>query len=149
MAFVVGQGNCTDGSHAPGSLVAYAYDFLMPVGTPIVAARAGTVLLVEERYIDGNRTAGEENYINVVHDDGSVAGYVHLTHDGALVEVGDRVEQGQTIGLSGDTGSSSQPHLHFHVQACQGCGTVPVTFRNTRAHPNGLVEGQSYEAGPF
>jgi len=148
-AFVIGQGNCTDGSHAPGSLVAYAYDFLMPIGSPVVAARPGTVLLVEERYTDGTRVAGEENYVNVVHDDGSIAAYVHLTRDGALVAVGDRVDQGQVIGLSGDTGSSSEPHLHFHVQACEGCATVPVTFRNTRPHPNGLVQGQTYEAAPY
>jgi murein DD-endopeptidase MepM/ murein hydrolase activator NlpD len=121
----------------------------MPIGTPILAARSGTVLLVESRFANGTRVSGEENYINVVHADGSIAGYVHLTQAGALVRVGDTVAQGQLIGLSGDSGSSSEPHLHFHVQACSGCSTVPTTFRNTRAHPRGLVAGEFYMAEPY
>ena len=147
MTFVVGQGNCSSGSHAAGTLVQYAYDLLMPIGTTILASRGGTVILVEERYEDGTRRAGEENYINVRHADGTIAAYVHLTRQGALVSVGDRVKQGQSIGVSGDSGSSSEPHLHFHVQSCEGCPTEPVTFRNTRPHPGGLEEGQAYTAG--
>jgi murein DD-endopeptidase MepM/ murein hydrolase activator NlpD len=149
LAFRVGQGNCSDGSHAPDTLVRYAYDFLMPIGTSVVAARAGVVILVEERYEDANRRSGQENYVNVEHEDGTIAAYVHLTRDGALVDVGERVEQGQPLGLSGDTGSSSEPHLHFHVQACRGCATVPVTFRNTRPHPRGLQAGEVYAAEPY
>jgi len=145
----VGQGNCGSGSHAAGTVVQYAYDFLMPIGTAVVAARSGTVFLVEERFTDGTRRPGEENYINVLHSDGTLAGYVHLTQNGALVDVGQSILQGQVIGFSGDTGSSSEPHLHFHVQACDGCGTVPLTFRNTRPHPRGLVEGELYRAEPF
>jgi murein DD-endopeptidase MepM/ murein hydrolase activator NlpD len=145
----VGQGNCGPGSHAAGSAVQYAYDFLMPTGTAVLAARSGTVLLVEERFADGTRRAGEENYVNVRHGDGTLAAYVHLTQGGALVEVGQPVTQGQVLGLSGDSGSSSEPHLHFHVQACEGCGTVPISFRNTRPHPRGLVQGETYQAEPF
>ncbi|MGH7409039.1 MAG: M23 family metallopeptidase [Candidatus Methylomirabilales bacterium] len=130
-------------------IVQYAYDILMPIGTPILASRTGTVLLVEERFLDGTRIPDQENYINVTHSDGTIAGYVHLTTDGALVGVGDTVTQGQVIGLSGDSGSSSEPHLHFHLQGCEGCATVPMTFRNTRPHPRGLVQGESYTAEPF
>ena len=118
----------------------------MPVGTPVIAAREGVVLLIEERFEDGNRTPGQENYVNVTHDDGSIAAYVHLTRDGAFVAVGDQVARGDLIGLSGDTGDSAAPHLHFHVQRCAGGATVPVTFRNTRPHPDGLVEGEQYAA---
>lgn len=145
----IGQGNCGRFTHAAGTIVQYAYDILMPIGTPILASRGGTVLLVEERFPDGTRIPGQENYINVTHFDGTIAGYVHLTTEGALVEVGDRIQPGQWIGLSGDSGQSTEPHLHYHVQACRGCATVPVTFRNTRAHPRGLVQGESYTAGPF
>lgn len=147
--FLVDQGNCGSGSHAAGTLVQYAYDVLMPIGTNIIAARSGEVILVEESFPDSTRVAGQENYINIRHADGTIAGYVHLTRDGALVAVGDRVLQGDVIGLSGDSGSSSQPHLHFHVQQAAGLSTIPVTFRNTRSHPNGLVQGQSYTAEPF
>ena len=121
----------------------------MPIGTDILAARDGSVLLVEERFQNATRVAGQENDINVLHDDGSIAGYVHLTTNGALVDVGDTVRRGDRIGLSGDSGSSTEPHLHFHVQACYGCATVPVVFRNTRPHPNGLVTGESYRAEPY
>ncbi len=147
--YTVGQGNCSPDSHGFGTIVQYAYDFLMPIGTPIFASRNGSVLLVEERYVDGNRVPGEENFVNIVHDDGSIAGYVHLTQDGALVAVGDAVGRGDLIGLSGDTGSSTEPHLHFHVQRCSGCETVAVSYLNTRAHPDGLIEGQEYVAESY
>jgi len=145
----IGQGNCGPGSHSARTIVQYAYDILMPIGTPVIASRSGRVLLVEDRFPDATRIPGQENYVNIIQRDGTVAGYVHLTTDGALVGVGDTVAQGQVIGLSGDSGSSTEPHLHFHVQGCNGCATVPVTFRNTRAHPQGLVVGESYTAEPF
>jgi murein DD-endopeptidase MepM/ murein hydrolase activator NlpD len=144
--FVIGQGNCSDGSHARGSVVLYAFVFLMPIGTTVIAARAGEVLLVEERFADGTKINGQENYINIRHADGSIAAYVHLTINGALVMVGDLVAQGQSIALSGDTGNSAAPHLHFHVQSCSGCPTEAVTFSNTRPHPRGLRTGESYAA---
>jgi murein DD-endopeptidase MepM/ murein hydrolase activator NlpD len=147
--YEVSQGNCASDSHKAGTIVQYAYDFRMPVGTPVVASRDGIVLLVEERFEDGNRTPGEENFVNIVHDDDSIAAYVHLTRDGALVVVGDSVRRGDLIGSSGDTGSSTEPHLHFHVQRCAGCETVPVTFLNTRPHADGLMEGETYAAEAY
>ena len=80
----IGQGNCGSGSHAAGTVVQYAYDMLMPIGTPILASRSGTVFLVEERFTDGTRTPGQENYVNIVHPDGTIAGYVHLTKTASL-----------------------------------------------------------------
>jgi murein DD-endopeptidase MepM/ murein hydrolase activator NlpD len=121
----------------------------MPIGTAIHAARAGTVLLVEEGFADGTGVPGAENYVNIRHDDGSIAAYVHLTMGGAAVGVGESVVQGQVIGASGHTGSSSAPHLHFHVQRCSGCETIPVVFRNTQAHTQGLQVGELYLALPY
>lgn len=145
---LVSGGNC--GAHPPGTAFEYAYDFAMTTGTAVVAARDGTVIAVEERFSDGTRKPGEENYINVRHSDGTLARYFHLTQNGALVDVDQVVVRGQVIGLSGDTGASSGPHLHFHVQRCSECWDgVPVTFRNTRPHPRGLVEGESYRAEPY
>ncbi len=146
--FVVGQGNCSTGSHAKGTLEQYAYDFLMPIGTPVVAARDGIVLLVEERFEDGTQNPSQLNYINITHPDGTIAAYVHLTKDGALVGLNETVVRGQVIAISGNTGVSAEPHLHFHVQGCSGCSSIPITFRNTRSHPNGLVQGESYTAEP-
>ncbi|WP_440055242.1 M23 family metallopeptidase [Pseudoalteromonas sp. T1lg65] len=135
----------------------YAIDFVMPIGTKVLASRAGEVVSVRETFKDGNNIDLEENYVFIQHEDGTVARYFHLTHNGALVEEGDKVNAGDVIGLSGNTGQSGGPHLHFDVQQCGPnlppnynrlpCGqTVPVTFRNTELHACGLQAGREYTA---
>ena len=75
---------------------------------------------------------------------------MHLTKDGALVEVGDTITKGQLIGYSGATGLAGYPHLHFVVTTDSGWeypyDSVPVTFKNTAANPNSLVSGETYTA---
>lgn len=138
----------------------YAIDFPMPMRTPVHAVRSGTVVAVEQRYSDDDRTELHENWVMVRHEDGTVARYIHLTTGGALVQVGDAVRQGQVVGLSGSSGPSTEPHLHFDVQSCgpnlppgynrPPCGmTVPVSFRNTEPHSCGLTPRHSYLALPF
>lgn len=152
----------TFGHHTPlnDGVGLYAVDFPMPIGTAVHAARGGSVVAVEERFADGDRAEYHENWVMIRHADDTVARYIHLTQDGALVEVGDTVQQGQPIGLSGDSGPSGGPHLHFDVQTCgpnlppgynrRPCGmTVPVSFRNTETHTCGLEAGRSYTALPF
>jgi murein DD-endopeptidase MepM/ murein hydrolase activator NlpD len=132
----------------------------MPIGTPIHAMRAGMVVAVEEGYADGDRAVYHENWVMVRHADDTVGRYIHLTPNGALVEMGDEVTQGQVIGLSGDSGASSGPHLHVDVQTCGPnlppgyntlpCGmTLPLSFRNTLPEPCGLVPGRVYRAAAF
>ena len=93
--------------------------------------------------------------VRVNHGDGTFADYVHLMQDGVIVENGMSVEQGDTIAHSGNSGFSSGPHLHFHVErygTCnpiEGCISAPVNFRNTTPNPTGLVTGQVYAAGPI
>lgn len=95
-----------------------ALDFKMKRGTTICAARGGLVVRVKE---DGNRGGLKDkfrqygNIIVIQHSDGSRAGYWHLQLNGALVNVGDTVKQGQPIGYSGKTGYTLFPHLHFIV----------------------------------
>ena len=95
-----------------------ALDFKMKRGTAVSAARGGVVVRVKE---DGDRGGWNKKYrpygnvIVIQHADGSRAGYWHLQHNGALVNVGDTVKQGQPIGLSGKTGYTLFPHLHFIV----------------------------------
>jgi len=55
--------------------------------------------------------------------------YAHLRPEGVLVRVGQRVRQGQQIGLSGNTGFTSGPHLHFAVQVNRGMNLVAIPFR--------------------
>jgi len=143
-SFVVGQGNCTDGSHSNSQ--SYAYDFDMPVGTKLIASRDGEAIRVIDLYEENNNTSGQENYIIIKHDDGTISGYYHITKNGSQVEVGDKIEQGELIALSGNTGDSTEPHLHFEIAECEDCETLAITFANTSAHSNGLFEGKSYKA---
>ena len=62
------------------------------------------------------------NVIVIQHADGSRAGYWHLQHNAAFVNVGDTVTQGQSIALSGKTGYTLFPHLHFIVWSFDGNG---------------------------
>ena len=75
------------------------------------------------------RDMGKANYVRVLHDDGSMALYAHLKRDGALAGVGQRVRRGDRIGISGNTGFSSAPHLHFVVQVNRGGRLESVPFR--------------------
>ncbi|MGE3758077.1 MAG: M23 family metallopeptidase [Pseudobdellovibrionaceae bacterium] len=141
----VAQGNCGPASHYGSDK--YAYDFDFPIGTNIVAARAGTVYKVVESKSDGNGCASGDNHIYITHADGTTARYVHLTHNGALVAEGDIVTQGQVIGISGNTGCSSGPHLHFQVNSKAEDGiSVPVTFSNVGTNSRGLQTGREYRA---
>lgn len=95
-----------------------ALDFKMKRGTNICAARGGVVVRVKE---DGNKGGLKKkfrkytNQVVIRHEDGSFAGYWHLKQNGALVNVGDTVKQGQVIALCGKTGYTAFPHLHFIV----------------------------------
>lgn len=96
----------------------YAIDFKVKEGTRIVAARDGIVVFARASNTGGGITkkyVGKGNGITIQHKDGTYAHYWHLQHNGALVSEGDTVLQGQVIGLSGSTGFSAFPHLHFEV----------------------------------
>ncbi|MEO1573753.1 MAG: M23 family metallopeptidase [Pseudomonadota bacterium] len=96
----------------------YSVDFDMPRRTPVHAARDGVVVDVVEKHGEGcweDRCRRTANYIVVLHSDGSTGEYYHLVKDGALVNVGDRVARGQHIALSGNSGHTTMPHLHFGV----------------------------------
>ncbi len=111
----------------------YALDFAAAVSTPVLAARAGTVLQVETGYrgngLDYARDATRANFIRILHDDGSMALYGHLAPNGARIFPGQQVEVGQRIGSSGNTGYSNAPHLHFVVQVNRGGKLVSIPFR--------------------
>jgi len=95
-----------------------ALDFNMNRGTNITAAREGVVVRVKEDGTKGGlnkKYRPDGNNIVIQHADGTRAGYWHLQHNGALVNVGDTVKAGQLIALSGKTGYAAVPHLHFLV----------------------------------
>lgn len=111
----------------------YAVDFAVPVGTVVLAARGGVVMQVENSFVrpglDRDTHAGRANFVRLLHDDGAMSLYAHLKSDGVLVRPGQRVTAGQRIGLSGNTGFSTGPHLHFAVQVNRGMRLVSLPFR--------------------
>ena len=128
----------------------YALDFDMEIGTPVHAARGGTVVEVKQDSAAGGpsvRFDGHANYILIQHEDGSFGNYVHLEYRGALVEPGETVEAGQRIGYSGNTGRTSGPHLHFDVRVPQEDGemqSIPTTFIGHTGEPITLEENEYY-----
>jgi murein DD-endopeptidase MepM/ murein hydrolase activator NlpD len=115
-----------------------ALDFKMKRGTKICAARDGVVVRIKE---DGDRGGWNRKYrpygnvIVIQQADGSRAGYWHLQHNGALINMGDTVRKGQVIGLSGKTGYTFLPHLHFIVWTFNDRGQwqqVPTHFQTLK-----------------
>jgi len=153
--YTVNQANCSGYGHS--GFWRYGYDFITPIGTVVTAARAGRVGWANDGCRDYDISC--TNLITVIHDDGLVSLYSHLTNGGVLVTSGDSVQAGDTIGLSGVTGNTGGlPHLHFSVHPCNqlpglpnpgDCPTLPVNFRNTAANPEGLVAGDDYQALPY
>lgn len=111
----------------------YALDFALPEGTPVLAAREGIVLEVEGGFAEGGpdreRDAGQANLVRILHRDGSMAVYAHLAPAGITVRPGQWVKAGERIALSGHTGLSTAPHLHFAVQVNAGLRLAAIPFR--------------------
>lgn len=124
----------------------HAVDFAVAIGTPVLAARAGTVMQVESGFarsgIDSDTYGARANFVRILHDDGSMAIYAHLKEDGVLVRAGQVVARGQRIALSGNTGFSTGPHLHFAVQVNRGMDLRSIPFR--MFGPGGVLR---FEAG--
>lgn len=149
-AFRVSQGFNGEYSHFGADQ--YAVDWRMPLGTRVHAARSGVVVGVKN---DSNIGGGDSkydwdaNYILIKHADGTLGQYVHLQKGGAVVKVGQHVEAGDFIGLSGNTGHSTGPHLHFSVfKAKDGKHrvTLPIRYRTSDNLGAYLEEGHSYKA---
>lgn len=111
----------------------YAVDFAAAIGTPVQAARSGVVMQVESDFdkagLKLEKYGGRANLIRILHEDGSMAVYAHLKTEGVLVRVGQHVRAGQQIGLSGNTGFTTGPHLHFVVQVNRGMRLESLPFR--------------------
>jgi len=130
----------------------YAIDWQMPEGTVVCAARGGLVVKVKD---DSDRGGGNikfdpyNNYVLIRHDDGTLGHYCHLKKGGVMVHPGEVVKTGQPIALSGSTGFSTGPHLHFCVFiAHDGMHreSIPVKYRNEWGEAVTLVEGGKYIA---
>jgi murein DD-endopeptidase MepM/ murein hydrolase activator NlpD len=129
----------------------YALDFEMPEGTQVCAIRDGEVVAIKQDSKRGgvkNRFLDLGNYICIHHSDGTIANYHHLQKNGVLVKLGQKVKRGQVIGLSGNTGLSTGPHLH--VEVFQGAVpseiTIPIRFKISENQALILHRGDKFEA---
>jgi murein DD-endopeptidase MepM/ murein hydrolase activator NlpD len=114
-----------------GSFSKYAIDFKMNVGQEVCAIRDGIVISTKENSDKGGRNKkyiNDANLIIIAHKDGTFAQYIHLKKEGVLVAKGDSVSKGQVIGYSGNTGMSTEPHLHFAVYKPSTNGLISIPF---------------------
>ncbi|NWB88958.1 peptidoglycan DD-metalloendopeptidase family protein [Pseudomonas gingeri] len=127
-----------------GAKSRYAMDIAMPVGTPIIAARGGVVIKTENDQSGGGKNPSG-NFVRVLHDDGTMGVYLHLKQGSVSVREGQRVEVGSPLALSGNTGNSTGPHLHFVVQRNTGMGLVSIPYQFSQpleALPNFALRGK-------
>jgi murein DD-endopeptidase MepM/ murein hydrolase activator NlpD len=124
----------------------FTVDFAMPVGTPVHAAREGVIALVEDSHEAG--CAREEcgrfaNFIVVLHSDGTTGEYFHLEQGSAVVRPGEHVARGERLALSGNTGFSTAPHLHFGVYRTDSHGGTQSLATRFRARGGIVVAPRS------
>ena len=148
--FIVSQGYGGKFSHTSAQSY-YALDFNMKEGDQIHAARDGIVIKVISNFNEAGTTddfKDKANVISILHSDGTVANYAHLQQNGSKVKVGETVSAGDFIGISGNTGFSSGPHLHFSVQKINEkfeIVSIPTKFKVKDSEETQLQEGASYE----
>ena len=133
----------------------YAVDFDCPVATHVLAARDGVVVAANAgaqghgttpAYLELRRV----NFVLVLHDDGTLGEYMHLSPIGVEVQPGARVRRGDEIALSGNTGFSSTPHLHFQVMTAADDGiaarSFPFKLATARGRAEDPIQGRAYSS---
>jgi murein DD-endopeptidase MepM/ murein hydrolase activator NlpD len=117
----------------------FAIDFKLKIGDTITSADDGYVVGIIEDYKEygtGKKWLENDksNYITLYHPhSGLFTQYVHLTYKGALIKMGDFVKKGQPVGISGMTGYTTTPHLHFNVKVPtreHGLVSTEIDFEN-------------------
>lgn len=152
-SFPVSQGYHGSFSHCGPD--EFAIDWKMPVGTPVHAARGGVVVQSKDDMNRGGpdrKFEKDANCVLIQHSDGTIGIYGHLKHGGNKVKVGDHVNAGDIIALSGNTGFSNGAHLHFAVfKAKNGKErlSLPVKFRDASQQMVTLEMGHTYTAAPL
>lgn len=154
--------------HAEAPTQRFAYDFLVLedgsshagdggsnedyhcFGRPIQAAAAGQVTEVVDAVPDNtpgemNEDAPAGNHVVVSHGNGEHSVLAHLRRGSVTVEEGDRVETGQRLGACGNSGRSSEPHLHYHLQTGPAFGEgvgLPAPFHDYLADGEPVARGE-------
>ena len=147
LSFTINQGYNGNFSHQNEN----ALDFDMPIGTNILAANDGVVVAIVDTFIGAClalECKKKANYVLIHHDNGTFGYYAHIQYAGAKVIVGQQVHKGDTLAVSGNTGYTKGPHLHFvcFVPRIKGRETLATKFRvgNGKASQY-LQEGKKYK----
>ncbi|MEA2787209.1 MAG: hypothetical protein QOF71_3313 [Candidatus Eremiobacteraeota bacterium] len=133
---VVGPNGMRGDGLAPAALDRY-----LVFGRDVHSVVGGRVLVAHDEFPDQlpgwlNEQPLRGNHV-VVSDGENELTYAHLKHGSVRVAVGDRVERGQVIAAVGNTGNSSEPHLHLHATC--GDESVPLTIGGRYLVRNDLV----------
>ena len=91
-----------------------AIDLAAPVGTPILASADGVVMISKS---NGTWNGGYGHFIVISHNNGTQTLYAHMQK--SIVNVGDKVSQGQKIGYIGISGMTTGPHLHYEIRGAR------------------------------
>lgn len=123
-------------SPAHSGSFAGALDFLVELGTPVLAPVSGVVAEVVdgfEQYGPTREFKSYLNYLTIRHDNGEYSQPAHLAKRSVLVKVGQRVEVGQPLAVTGQSGWMTEPHLHLLVfrltQRPPGFKGLKINFR--------------------
>jgi murein DD-endopeptidase MepM/ murein hydrolase activator NlpD len=112
-------------------------DFKTPVGTPVSSPQVGTVTRANWNW------NANGNCIEVQYADGTLAKFLHLSEN--RVKPGDTVRAGQVIALTGNTGHSTAPHLHYQLD--QGSKVLdPLDYHGTERRALLASDGPAFEA---
>ena len=136
--FSLSQGIATHHTHQGTSR--FALDFPLEEGTEIVAPANGRVLMVRsdsDKGCNDPSCLGDDNKIHMQLEDGNVLVLAHLQKDGVFVQPGDTVCRGEVVGLSGNTGYSSGPHLHMAVLDVYR-ESIPIYFHELKSFSGGV-----------
>jgi murein DD-endopeptidase MepM/ murein hydrolase activator NlpD len=146
------QGNNSSYNHNNGnSGQKFSWDLRRPCGSPVLAARAGTITTIPTDTNDG--MGGANNQVAIVHSDGTVAYYLHIEKGSvpARFKTGSAttVRVGEQIARVGSVGNSLTGHIHFMVKASSAANalTMGVSFTDV-SDDNGIPRTfSSYTSG--
>lgn len=92
---------------------AFAKDVIAPADGVVIQIINGSI---DVELGERDRSVGVGNAVIINHKNGEFSLLCHLKHDSISVKIGDNVKQGDLIGLCGNSGNTSEPHIHFSLQ---------------------------------
>lgn len=124
-------------------------DIDMPKGTRVVAARKGMIISqvdYNNKHCTDPSCLKYNNYIDIIHEDGTIANYSHLKYNSCKFKVGDEVNEGDIIAESGETGYTSGPHLHFvvYLPTLENKKTISTLFKINNGNDFVLLEEKKF-----